>query len=86
MRVGNHQIAFAHVPREARRPSVRVLWGLPTANVFTVCVEHLDPRGHIDDVQLVFVVDRHRPRFAELPFAGAERTPHFLRLIGGRRP
>ena len=50
-----------------------------------VGVEHLDAGRHVDDVELVLVVDRDRPRLAELPFAGAERAPHLLRLIRRRR-
>ena len=58
MRVGHHQVAVDRADRQPGRPAVRVLRRLPAANEFAVGVEHLDAGRHVDDVELILVVDR----------------------------
>ena len=85
VRVGDHQVAVDRADRQAGWPAGLLFGRLPTADEVAVGVEHLDAGRHVDDVELVLLVDRDRARFAELAFAAAEASPHLLRrTIGGR--
>ena len=64
VRVGDQHVALA-VDAQAGRPAVLVHRRLPAADELAVGREDLDAGRHVDDVEQIARVDRHRPRLVE---------------------
>ncbi len=79
MRVGHHQIAVVGECQPCG-PAVFPLGHPPRPEEVTIAVEDLDPSRHVDDVQLILIVNRHRTWFLKSPVRQAASTPDQFRL------
>jgi hypothetical protein len=52
----------------------------PRSEKFTVAVEDLNPGGHVDDVQLILIVNSHRSWFLKAAVGQATSTPDKFRV------
>ena len=81
MRVGDEQIALA-IDIHAGGPTSRMVGRIPGAEEISVRVEHLDPGGHVDDVQIIVPVDGDRAGLLKSPIGNSTAPPDKIQATG----
>ena len=84
MRIGDDQVAIA-IDRHAGGPPVLVIWRLPGAEEIAVAIEHLNSRGHVDNVKTILFVDGHRPWLLKPAIGNAKAAPNAFQRADVRR-
>ena len=82
MRVGDQNVAVRPIDMPVGLP---MAWSgvCQLRKEVAVGVEDLDAGGHVDDVELIFAVDGHRPRLLQAAVGDAAAPPDRFQSPGG---